>query len=41
MNLADTQIKQEFDADGYVAMYSFFEDNKIQEIKKRMNFYIY
>ena len=32
MSLVNTQIKQEFDADGYVAMYSFFEDNKIQEI---------
>ena len=40
MNLADTQIKQEFDADGYVAMYSFFEDNKIQEIKNEIDRYI-
>ena len=40
MKLNDTQIKQEFDADGYVAMYSFFDDDKIQEIKNEIDRYI-
>ena len=40
MNLMNTKIKQEFDADGYVAMYSFFEDDKIQEIKNEIDRYI-
>ena len=40
MNLVNTKIKQEFDADGYVAIYSFFEDNKIQEIKNEIDRYI-
>ena len=40
MSLVNTQIKQEFDADGYVAMYSFFEDKKIQEIKNEIDRYI-
>ena len=33
-------IKEQFDDDGYVALYSFFDDNKIQEIKNELSRYI-
>ena len=33
-------IKEQFDDDGYVALYSFFDINKIQEIKNEIDRYI-
>ena len=34
MEIIEKNIKQKFDDDGYVAMYSFFEDDKIQEMQQ-------
>ena len=39
MNRIEINLKQKFDSDGYVAMYSFFEDAKIQEIKNEIDRY--
>ena len=40
MEIIEKNLKQKFDDDGYVAMYSFFEDDKIQEIKNEIDRYI-
>ena len=33
MNFTDNKIKEEFNSNGYVSIYSFFNNDKIQEIK--------
>ena len=40
MNFTNKKIKQKFDRDGYVPIYSFFDKNKIQEIKNELDRYI-
>ena len=40
MNFTNKKIKQKFDRDGYVPIYSFFDENKIQEIKNELDRYI-
>ena len=40
MNFIEKNLKQKFDDDGYLAIYSFFEDNKIEEIKNEIDRYI-
>ena len=40
MNFINKKIKQEFEIDGYAAIYSFFEEDKIQEIKNELDRYI-
>ena len=40
MNFIEKNLKQKFDEDGYLAIYSFFEDNKIEEIKNEIDRYI-
>jgi phytanoyl-CoA hydroxylase len=34
------KLKENFNSDGYVALYLFFDDNKIQEIKNELDRYI-
>ena len=40
MNFTDNKIKEEFNANGYASIYSFFNDYKIQEIKNEIDRYI-
>ena len=40
MNFTDNKIKEEFNSNGYAAIYSFFNNDKIQEIKNAIDRYI-
>ena len=40
MNFNDNKLKEEFNSNGYAAIYSFFNDEKIQEIKNEIDRYI-
>ena len=40
MNFTDNTIKEEFNSNGYAAIYSFFNNDKIQEIKNEIDRYI-
>ena len=40
MNFTDNKIKDEFNSKGYAAIYSFFNNDKIQEIKNEIDRYI-
>ena len=40
MNFSDNKIKEEFNSNGYAAIYSFFNNDKIQEIKNAIDRYI-
>ena len=40
MNFIDNKIKEEFKSNGYAAIYSFFNNEKIEEIKNEIDRYI-
>ena len=40
MNFTDNKIKEEFNSNGYALIYSFFNEDKIQEIKNEIDRYI-
>ena len=40
MNFTDNKIKEDFNSNGYAAIYSFFNNDKIQEIKNAIDRYI-